>query len=717
MIFRRSFPFYTQYDAMDCGPTCLRMAAKYYGKRYSLHYLREKSYVTREGASLLGLRDAARAIGMRATCVRASLDSLASPARLPCIVHWDTDHFVVVYKITNDHIYVADPAYGKARYTKPFFLSHWATEGTEGHALLLDPAEEFYTREEEAPAKTGILFLLSALAPYGQLLVQLILAMLLGSLIQLILPFLTQMIIDRGISRKDITILQLILLGQFFLVVSRVLVNFIRGWILFYISTPLNITLVFDFLKKLTKLPLGFFDIKMIGDTLQRISDHQRVESFITSTVLSILLTLINIIVFGIVLIIYRLQIFLIFLAGVLLYLGWIRLFLARRREIDFSQFRQKGKNQSAIIQLIMGMQEIRLNNGEKKKISAWVKIQNDLFSISRKSLALTQNQQSGCLLIQETQNIIITFVAASLVISGDITLGMMLAIQFILGQLNGPVEQLVHFVASAQDAKISYERIEEIHRMQDEEGTATRTDIPAEADIVLSDVSFQYAGPYSERVLKNISCVLPGRKITAIVGASGSGKTTLLKLILGMYRPVHGAISIGNTPLSELSQIAWRGKCGMVMQDGYIFSDTLADNIALSDGPIDTDRMQQSAGIANIEEFIHGLPSAYQTRIGAEGHGLSQGQKQRILIARAVYKDPDYLFFDEATNSLDTGNETAIMKKLARFFLDKTVIIVAHRLSTVKNADQISMTIVIPAFMISEMKTAFEIGFLLFLP
>lgn len=690
MIFRRSFPFYTQYDAMDCGPACLRMAAKYYGKRYSLQYLREKSYVTREGASLLGLRDAAQAIGMRATCVLASLDYLASEARLPCIVHWDTDHFVVVYKIENDTIHVADPAYGRARYEKPFFLSHWATTGTEGYALLLDPAEEFYTREEEAPAKTGLPFLLSSLAPYGQLLVQLILAMLLGSLIQLILPFLTQMIVDKGVSRKDINILQLILLGQFFLVVSRVSVNFIRGWILFYISTPLNITLVFDFLKKLTTLPLGFFDIKMIGDTLQRIGDHQRVESFITSTVLSILLTLINIIVFGIVLIVYRLQIFLIFLAGVLLYLVWIRLFLARRREIDFSQFRQKGKNQSAIIQMIMGMQEIRLNNGEKKKISGWVKIQDDLFAISRKSLALTQNQQSGCLLIQETQNIIITFVAASLVISGEITLGMMLAIQFILGQLNGPVEQLVHFVASAQDAKISYERIEEIHRMQDEEGAAAREDIPEGADIILSDVSFQYAGPYSEKVLKNVSCVLPGRKITAIVGASGSGKTTLLKLILGMYRPVGGTIAIGDTPLPELSQIAWRSKCGLVMQDGYIFSDTLADNIALSDGPIDTGKMKQSAAIANIEEFIEGLPSGYQTRIGAEGHGLSQGQKQRILIARAVYKDPDYLFFDEATNSLDACNEKAIMQNLAVFFKDKTVAIVAHRLSTVKNADQI---------------------------
>jgi ATP-binding cassette subfamily B protein len=692
MNFKRPFPFYKQYDAMDCGPACLRMIAKYYGKLYSFQYLRDKSYVSREGASLLGLRDAAESIGLSVKCVLVSLEYLTCDAPLPCIIHWGNDHFVVVYQIKNDQIYVADPAYGKAKYKKDEFLSHWAAVGDEGYALFLEPTEGFYSKQEVVTSQKSFLQLFSYLKSYRQLLFQLLLAMLLGSLIQLVLPFLTQMIVDKGINKKDISLLQMILFGQFLLIASRIFVNFIRGWILFYISTPINITLVYDFLIKLTKLPLGFFDVKMIGDTLQRVNDHQRVESFITSTVLSIFLTLINIIVFGIVLVRYNLQIFLIFSAGTLLYLVWIRLFLAKRREMDFYKFKQMGKNQSAIIQLIMGMQEIRLNNSEQKKIKSWINIQDDLFSISKKSLSMTQNQQSGCFLLQETQYVVITYCAARFVIDGTITLGMMLAIQFILGQLYGPIEQLVHFIAAAQDAKISSERIEEIHTMQNEENVEeVRTrEVPQEADIVVSDVSFQYRGPYSEKVLRNISCVLPYQKTTAIVGTSGSGKTTLLKLLLGMYRPLAGTIVIGKLPLTELLSSAWRGKCGVVMQDGYIFSDTIEDNIALQDDIIDQDKLKQAAVIANIDEFIGSLPAGYKTRIGAEGHGLSQGQKQRILIARAVYKDPDYIFFDEATNSLDASNECIIMNNLDRFFRNRTVVIVAHRLSTVRNADRI---------------------------
>jgi ATP-binding cassette subfamily B protein len=692
MNFKSAFPFYKQYDAMDCGPACLRMVAKHYGRTYSFQYLRDKSYVSREGASLLGLRDAADSIGMAAKCVLVSLEYLTCDAKLPCIVHWDSDHFVVVYKSKNDQIYVADPAYGKARYKKDLFLSHWGAADDEGYALLLEPAEAFYTKQEAVAPPKGFLFLFAYLKSYKQLLIQLLFAMLLGSFIQLILPFLIQMIVDKGVDKRDIGFLQMILLGLFLLTASRVFVNFIRGWILFYISTPINITLIYDFLVKLTKLPLGFFDVKMVGDTLQRINDHQRVESFITSTVLSICLTIINIIVFGIVLVTYSLRIFLMFSAGTILYLLWIQLFLRKRREIDFSKFRQMGKNQSAIIQLIMGMQEIRLNNCEKKKITDWIKLQDGLFSISRKSVSLTQNQQSGCFLIQEIQNIVITYFAARSVIDGNITLGMMLAIQFIIGQLNGPVEQLVQFIAAAQDAKISSERIEEIHSMENEENTREIriADIPKEADIVISDVSFQYRGPYSEKVLKNVSLVLPNKKQTAIVGTSGSGKTTLLKLLLGVYRPVSGDIRIGDIPMTEMLNSSWRDKCGVVMQDGYIFSDTIANNIALKDESIDEKKLKQSAMIANIDEFIESLPLSYRTKIGVEGHGLSEGQKQRILIARAVYKNPEYIFFDEATNSLDASNEYIIMKNLDVFFKNRTVVIVAHRLSTVRNADQI---------------------------
>jgi ATP-binding cassette, subfamily B, bacterial len=687
----KSFPFYSQYDAMDCGPACLRMIAKYYGQTYPLQYFRDLCHVSREGSSLQGLRDAAATIGMPAKCVLLSPGYLYSEARIPCVIHWDNKHFVVVYKISRDYIYIADPAFGKIKYKKADFPAHWIAAGDQGYALLLQPAEDFYVRREAGVADRRTFSLTSYLRSYRQLFIQLILAMLFGSFIQLILPFLTQLIVDKGINNKNISLLQLVLLGQFLLIISRGSVNFLRGWILFYLSTPINIELVHNFLIKLTKLPLKFFDIKMIGDALQRISDHQRIESFITATVLSIFLTIANIIVFGVVLAAYSGRLFLIFLAGTVLYLLWIQMFLAKRREQDFFRSRQTVRNNNAIIQLIMGMQEIRLNNYEQQKIADWAEIQHELFSVNKKSLGLTQKQQAGCFLLQESQNIIITYFAACLVINGDITLGMMLAVQFILGQLNGPVEQMVHLVASAQDAKISFERIEDIYAMENEESPDENKigEIPPEARIILSNVSFQYNGPYSERVLKEVSFVIPNKKITAIVGASGSGKTTLIKLLLGVYRPVSGEILIGDVSLEKISHRTWREKCGMVMQDGFIFADTIANNIALQAEAAD-EQLKLAAKMANIAEFIESLPQGYKTLIGANGHGLSQGQKQRILIARAVYKNPEYIFFDEATNSLDANNERIIMENLERFFHNKTVIAVAHRLSTVKNADHI---------------------------
>lgn len=688
-----TFPIYKQYDVKDCGPTCLRMVAKFYGNLYPLAYLRDKCYVSKKGTSLLLLSEAANSIGLRSKPVRVTFDYLEQEEVLPCIAHWDNNHFVVIYKIKNGVIYVADPAFGKIKYNKEDFLAHWGQVDTEeGYALLLAPTSEFYVKQDISEKKTKFLFILTYLRPYQQLLMQLLLGMLLGSVIQLILPFLTQMIVDKGINPKNIGLLQMVLCGQFLLIFSRVLVNFIRGWILFYISAPINVTLVYDFLVKLVKLPISFFDAKMIGDILQRISDHQRVENFLTSSLLNIMLTIINIIIFSIVLIAYNFIIFSIFLVSTVLYLIWIQLFLNKRREIDFLRFKQISTNQNMLIQLIMGMQEIKLNSCEDKKIRDWAKIQDDLFSIGIKSMSLTQNQQSGCTLIQEAQNIIITFFAAYSVIQGDITLGMMLAIQFIMGQLNGPVEQLVHFIAIAQDAKLSFERIEEIHQKQDEEyiEKVKVDDIPHDADIVVSDISFQYGDPYSEKVLKQISLVLPNKKITAIVGTSGSGKTTLLKLLLGFYQPVSGDIKIGNIPLTEIKSSSWRKKCGLVMQDGFIFSDTIAGNIALNDEIFDEKKLKQAAEIANIDAFIESLPQGYYTEIGPDGHGLSQGQKQRLLIARTAYKNPEYLFFDEATNSLDSNNESIIMKNFDFFFKGRTVVIVAHRLSTVKNADQI---------------------------
>ena len=692
MNFHNNFPFYIQYDAMDCGPACLRMIAKYYGKSCSLQYLRDKSYVTRAGVSLQGLREAAETIGMKAKCVLASFDYLVEEAKVPCIVHWDRNHFVVVYKISSQWIYVADPAFGKTRYRYDEFLARWAVDADSGYVLLAEPGEKFVAMQAAEQGQRQFWTIFSYLKSYKQLVLQLLLALLIGSCIQLVLPFLTQLIVDKGIAASDIGLLQLILLGQFFVIASRTTVNFIRGWILFYISTPVYVTLVYDFLIKITKLPLRYFDSKMIGDTLQRITDYQRIEIFLTSTALSVLLTVVNFVVFGAVLSTYSTDIFLIFLAGTALYVFWIRLFLARRRELDHSRFQHMGKSHNAIIQLIMGMPEIRLNNCERKKIGDWIDSQHDLFLISKGSLALSQKQQAGYFLLQETQTILITYLAASAVITGDMTLGMMLAVQFILGQLHGPVEQLIQFTAAAQDAKTSFERIEEINSLDNEENSAeTKLDtIPEAADIVISKLSFQYGGPYSEQVLKDISLILPHNKTTAIVGTSGSGKTTLMKLLLGAYRPTDGEIAIGPYPLENIARSAWRKQCGAVMQDGYIFPDTIANNIALQDKDADLDKVKQAAAIANIDEFITSLPLAYNTVIGANGHGLSQGQKQRILIARAVYKNPHYIFFDEATNALDTYNEQRIMENLEHFFRDRTVVIIAHRLSTVKNADQI---------------------------
>lgn len=473
---------------------------------------------------------------------------------------------------------------------------------------------------------------------------------------------------------------------------SRASVSFLRGWILFHISTPLNIRLVHDFLVKLTKLPLRFFDVKMVGDTLQRIGDHQRLELFLTSSVLNIMLTILNLIVFGTVLAIYSLPIFAIFIAGTLLYLAWLKLFLAKRRALDFDKFKQMGKNQSQIIQLIMGMQEIKLNNCEQQKIKSWVHLQDGLFKLGRQAMALSQKQETGCFLLQETQNIIITYWSARSVINDEISLGMMLAIQFILGQLNGPVEQLMHFITIAQDGKISLERIEEVKSLKEDEDPNEQviTNISTEDSLSFDNVSFQYGSPYSEKVLQNVSLTIPSKKITAIVGASGSGKTTLLKLILGVYEPIAGSIFLGAAPLSKIHKKAWRQQCGSVLQEGYIFSDTIANNIALQEEITDEKKLRLAARTANIEEFVEALPLKDKTVIGVDGQGLSQGQKQRILIARAVYKNPHFIFFDEATNSLDANTEAIIMQNLEQFFLDKTVVIVAHRLSTVRNADQI---------------------------
>ena len=695
-----SFPFYKQLDAMDCGPSCVRMIAKYYGKNYTLQTLRDKSYISREGVSMLGISDAAEAIGFRSMGVRITFEQLVNEAPLPCIAHWTQNHFVVVYKIKQTKkgiwVYVADPARGIIKFTKEEFISGWATtkEGGEekGLCLLLEATPDFYQAEDEKPDKSGFKFLFSYLRPYKKIITQLFLGLLLGSLLQLIFPFLTQSIVDKGINNQDLGFVTLIIIAQLVLIFSRTIVEFIRSWILLHLGTRINISLISDFLIKMMKLPVSFFDSKMIGDLIQRIGDHRRIENFLTSSTLNILFSFVNLIIFGIVLLVYSVNIFLIFLVGSVLYTLWVYLFMKKRRALDNRRFAQLSDNQSNIIQLITGMQEIKLNNCEKQKRWEWERIQARLFRVNIASLSLNQYQQAGGVFINEVKNIIITFIAAKSVIDGQMTLGMMLAVQYIMGQLNSPINQMISFLQSTQDAKISMERLGEIHQKDDEESDETpKIDIlPEQRDLNIEQVSFQYEGPHSPFVLEDVELNIPEKKITAIVGTSGSGKTTLIKLLLGFYQPVKGKIKLGDQYMANISNRMWRNKCGVVMQDGFIFSDSIAGNIAVSDEYPDRKKLLNAVKVANIQEFIESLPLGYNTKIGQNGIGLSQGQKQRILIARAVYKNPEFIFFDEATNALDANNERIIMENLDQFFKGKTVVVVAHRLSTVKNADQI---------------------------
>jgi ATP-binding cassette subfamily B protein len=689
------FPFFKQYDAMDCGPSCLRMISAFYGKPYSLQKLRELAHISREGVSLLGLSDAAEAIGFRTIGARITIEQLYEAPK-PCVVHWDQDHFVVVYKLKKGKVFVADPAFGLVEYSEPEFKKHWLATVRHGEqkgiCLLFDPTPKFFEMEGEETNRNNFRFLLKYLKPHRKLVTQLIIGFFVGSLIQLIFPFLTQSIVDVGISTQDISFIYLVLAAQMMLFLSRMTVDFIRSWILLHISTRINISIISDFLIKLMKMPIGFFDTKMIGDLLQRIGDHKRIERFLTSQSLQVIFSVFNIVIFGIVLLLYNVVIFLVFVLGSALYIGWVFLFLKKRRELDFKRFAQLADNQSKLIQLINGMQEIKLNNYERQKRWEWERIQARLFKVNVSNLSLQQYQQAGSVFINETKNIIITVLAATAVVDGNMTLGMMLAVQYIIGQMNSPLDQMIEFMQVSQDAKISLERLSEIHNRQDEEQNqeGKLSTLPASADIQIDNLVFQYEGPHSPKVLNNVDLTIPQGKVTAIVGTSGSGKTTLVKLLLGFYPPVSGNIKVGDSELSAFRQHWWRDRCGAVMQDGFIFSDTIANNIAIGDDEIDKDRLGYAVQMANIQEFIDTLPLKYNTKIGQEGVGLSQGQKQRILIARAIYKNPEFIFFDEATNALDANNEKVILENLDEFFAGKTVVVVAHRLSTVKNAHQI---------------------------
>ncbi len=690
------FPFDKQYDSSDCGAACLRMIGRHYGRYYSIEYLRQLSHTDKVSASLAGIAEAAEKIGFRTLGVKTGFNRLSKDIPLPCVAHWKQDHFVVVYKISGGMVYVADPASGKSQMKEQDFLNGWISDvvNTEpqGILLLLETTPEFYKREGEKTNRSGFRFLWPYVLQHKSLIWQLGIGLLLGSLIQLVFPFLMQALVDKGVQLRDLSFVYLILGAQAMLFVSQVLVEFIRGWILLHIGTRININLVSDFLLKLMRLPMSYFDAKMTGDLLQRIYDNERVERFLTSSSLVTLFSLVNLLVFGGVLLFYSPLIFSVFTLGALSYFGWVWLFMARRRSLDYRRFEQMAENQNALIQLVNGMQEIKLHNAERQKRWAWERIQARLFRVNVQYLSTDQSQRAGAAFINEGKNIVISVLAAQAVIHNQMSLGAMLAVQYIIGHMNAPLESLVQFLLHAQEAKISLERMNEVHERADETANedAKVSELPKNSDLSMQNVSFRYGGPHDPWVLKHLNLHFPHGKTTAIVGTSGSGKTTLLKLLLHFYTPQEGSVRLNDLSLDSFIPRAWRSSCGVVMQDGFIFNDTIARNIALGVENIDRVRLLEAAKTANIHGFVESLPLGYNTKVGQDGAGLSQGQKQRLLIARALYKNPQYIFFDEATNALDAHNEKVIMRNLEAAFHGKTVVIVAHRLSTVRNADNI---------------------------
>ena len=695
-----SFPITFQHDSMQCGIACLQMICRHFGRKFSLDFLSKLCFATNEGVSLLGINDAANKLGLKTLCVKASMNEL-DQISLPAILHWNQKHFVVLYKIKKGRkYYIADPGKGLTAYTNEEMSEYWLSTNSKGVekgvVMMLEPASHFYdtknasgTNEKEIHS---FRFLYGYVRRYYKYFGMIAVGLALGSIIQLVLPFLTQAIVDKGIKHQDLNIILLILFGQLMLTISRTVIDFLRRWILLRISMKINISLISDFFIKLLKLPMSFFDTKLMGDLMQRMNDHGRVNNFLTQNVLNIVFSLLTLIVFSVVLVIYDKLVFLAFLIGSMLYGVWVALFLKRRKVIDYELFEQQAINNNRTYEFITSMQEIKLQDCEQRKRQEWEHIQKDLFKIQQKSLRLQQQEEAGGIFINELKNIAITVMSAAAVIEGNMTLGMMLAVQYIIGQLCSPVEQLMDFFYSIQDVKISLERINEIHCMDDENGKQGLETSVKEEDkgIDLENVNFKYDLHALKTIIDDVSLTIPKGKVTAIVGASGSGKTTLIKLMLGYYPVLGGQITIGGTDVNALNKKWWRRQCGVVMQDGVIFSENIARNIAVDDGEIDKERLQRAAEIACIHDYVMGLPLKYNTKIGRDGVGLSQGQKQRILIARAVYKNPDYIFLDEATNSLDANNERMIVEYLDEFYKGKTVVIVAHRLSTVKNADQI---------------------------
>lgn len=704
------FPHYQQRDVADCGPACLKIISNYYGKNYDIDFLRDSCFLSRDGVSMLAIAKAGEKIGFKTLSVRLTVDKLIKDVQLPCILHWNQNHFLVLTKIekknafnNENRFYLSDPsAESIVHVDQESFLKSWSFDDEDkGIAIVFQPTEAFFDKKEgiQNPSP-GFSILTKYIKPYRKYIWQLAFGLLFGVTVSLLFPFLTQALVDHGIQKANHSFVTMILFSQLLLLFGDLSIQIIRRWILLHLNTRISISLISDFLAKLMRLPVKFFDSRSTGDLTQRINDHRRLEDFLTGTSINTLFSLINLLIFSTVLIIYSYVLFIIFFFGSLLSIGWISMFLHKRKMLDYKRFQQLQENNDSLLEIINGMQEIKLNNAEIIKRWDWERIQSKLFRVKVQGLSLEQTQEVGSAFINGSKNIIISYLAAQQVIDGNITIGMMLSISYIIGQMNAPLNYLIIFFKEAQDAKISLSRLSEIHNKLDEdqyikmkEGVTDingRVNSQMRGDIVLKDVSFQYEGTFSPLVLKNINLTIPEGKVTAIVGASGSGKTTLLKLLLKFYEPVSGTITLGSDDLTLISPDTWRNCCGTVMQDSYVFNDTITKNIVFDINTLNESQLINAVKTANLNEYIENLPIKYRTKLGANGAGMSGGQRQRLVIARAIYKNPQYLFFDEATSALDANNESIIMKNLNEFFVSKTVLIIAHRLSTVKNADQI---------------------------
>lgn len=701
LVDMRTFTAFRQPDSMDCGPTCLRMLAKYYGKNYSLQYLREHSFINREGVTMLGLSDAAQSIGFKTLGAKITLEQLANEMPLPCILHWNQNHFVVCYNVRGKgqsrRFHIADPAIGKVSYDDKELDRHWLSgklDGTSvGLALQVEPGIDFYDiPEESGTQKHGLRYFLKYILPFKKQIAELLLGAIVVMLLSYCTPFLSQASVDIGIKNRDLNFIMLIMLVQLVIAFSQTVLQFVQSWISLRMNTVINIHLIEDYLEKLTRMPLHFFETKTLGDILQRIGDHSRIKSFLMNNLISIIFSIGTFLVFGTVLAIYNWQIFVVFIIGNAIYVLWTLAFMKFRRELDYKSFEQSAKLQNNMVQFIEGMTEIKLNGIERSKLWEWEHLQAGMYKISIRALRIGQIQSSGSLLFSTATNIFISYLSARMVVTGDITLGMMMSLSFIIGQVAGPVGAFVGFACSFQDAKISLERLNDINDQKDEHSNdeSKSSEFDGNADIVLDNVSFSYTGDNRRLALENVSLTIPNGKVTAIVGTSGSGKTTLMKMLQGFYEPLVGKITIAKVPIQMIRSDVWRKHIGSVMQDGYIFSDTIARNIAVGADEIDKQKLFAAAKQANLIDHIYSLPLNFSTKIGNEGIGLSQGQKQRILLARAFYKNPDIILLDEATNALDTKNESEIMTNVLDFYKGKTIVIVAHRLSTVRDADNI---------------------------